>query len=626
MAGYRCTDVEEFVQIRSELAKTQEQFRAIIEGADVLIYAVDKEERITYFSHPKTAILRGQDLVGKKLRELWPESPLLHDISKILSGELPRARLEWVPSMQDSRQFFRCSLTPLTEPRPDGRTEIVGAVVVATDVTDLNLAQERLRQSYEDRARLQASEAAANEASRLKSSFVANISHEIRTPIAGMIGMAELLLDETTLAESHRQAVSKIMRSGEILLEMVGMVLDMGKVEAGKLDLEHRAFKLDDIAGDARIFSIAAIKKNLEFVEDLDRVFGGSVLGDMPRLRQVLSNLLSNAIKFTKEGRVVFRMKQEAETRHVVTIRFEVEDTGVGIKEDAIPLLFKPFQQADASTARQFGGTGLGLCIAKNLTELMGGTITLDSKYGVGTKMTVVVPFEKAPMTLVDMPAPSLQTSADLVREDTWILVTDDNELNREIITKTLTKMRFNVESASDGIEAIEAVHRRHFDLVLMDGQMHNMDGYEATRRIRASNDPAVARVKIIALTASAIQGDRERALEAGMTDYLSKPVRSKVLESMIIKHLAPPPSLSRRGSGSATPGKETVALMSMDFSPVLTVDKANPDSARIPSHPTYSAEHVTSPQLPSPSHSTGSDDTVTPQLAQGPPVPAPAQ
>ncbi|KAK4048495.1 hypothetical protein OIO90_005826 [Microbotryomycetes sp. JL221] len=620
-----CTDVEEFVQIRSELAKTQEQFRAIIEGADVLIYALDKNENITFFSHPKSSMALGVDLVGKNLKDLWPESPLHDALEGILTGRVPRARLEWIPSIADSRQFFRCSLTPLTEPRPDGKSEIVGAVVVATDVTDLNLAQERLRQSYEDRARLQASEAAANEASRLKSSFVANISHEIRTPIAGMIGMAELLLDETTLAEPHRQAVSKIMRSGEILLEMVGMVLDMGKVEAGKLDLEHRAFKLEDVAGDARIFQIAAIKKNLQFEEQSDTVYSGPVMGDMPRLRQVLSNLLSNAIKFTKDGQVTFRMKQESESRNVVTIRFEVQDTGVGIKDDAIPLLFKPFQQADASTARRFGGTGLGLCIAKNLTELMGGTIALDSKYGVGTKMTVVMPFEKAPMMLEDLPAPSIQAGADLKREETWILVTDDNELNREIITKTLSKMRFNVENASDGLEAIEAVHRRHFDLVLMDGQMHNMDGYEATRRIRASSDPTVANVKIIALTASAIQGDRERALEAGMTDYLSKPVRSKVLESMIVKHLTPPPpqqpSLSRRGSGSATPGKETVALMSMDFSPVLTVDNDNPDSARIPSYPTYSAEAVTSPSssstqpqsLPSPSASTTSEDTLKP-------------
>lgn len=234
---------------------------------------------------------------------------------------------------------------------------------------------------------------------------------QVDSALQGMIGMAELLLDETTLADAHRLSIQKIMRSGEILLEMVGMVLvsatasclysswltggdelqDMGKVEAGKLELEHRAFRLEDVVADARIFCIAAQKKGLGFQEDIDRVFEGQVLGDMPRLRQVLANVLSNAIKvgldcikiecffvlctdvdcdqFTKEGKIILRLRQEAETRRDIRVRFEVEDTGVGIKEDAIPHLFKPFHQADASTARQYGGTGLGLCIARNVSS-----------------------------------------------------------------------------------------------------------------------------------------------------------------------------------------------------------------------------------------------------------------
>ncbi|ORY59038.1 hypothetical protein BCR35DRAFT_201665 [Leucosporidium creatinivorum] len=630
-----CTDVEEFIQIRSQLAKTQEQVTAIIEGADVLIWAIDRDWKLTFFSHP-TFLGEGKEAVGRNIKDIWPESPLYAKCQEIMDGVVPSARMEWIPSRVMSENFYRCLLTPLTETRVDGTVDIIGVIVVATDVTDLNKAQERLRQSYEERAHLQASEAAANEASRLKTEFVANISHEIRTPIAGVINMAELLLDDTTLAEVHRTSIGKIMRSGEILLEMVGMVLDMGKVEAGKLDLEHRPFLLEDIIADARIFSVAASRKKLAFTCEADSsLFAGQVLGDMPRLRQVIANLLSNALKFTKDGTITLRVRQEGETRNEIHVRFEVEDTGVGIKQEAIPQLFKPFQQADASTARQYGGTGLGLCIAKNvrlcpppprslqqltlasliqLLGLMGGTVELESTFGVGTKMTVLLPLEKAPLTLVDLPAPDLP-QGDLVRENTWILVTDDNELNREIITKTLTKMRFNVESASDGLEAIAAVHRRHFDLVLMDGQMHTLDGYEATKRIRQSSDPKIANMTIIALTASAIQGDRERCIASGMSDYLSKPVRAKVLEAMILKHLATSPPASRRGSGSAsTPGADTVSsLMSMDFSPVLSSSSAaavdddphSSSSRRRPSHPSYSTEAVPIPMPPSSSSTT---------------------
>ncbi|SCV73981.1 BQ2448_6411 [Microbotryum intermedium] len=606
-----CTDVDEFVnlsrnrlQIRTELSKTQEQFKATLEGADVIILAIDTTWHCTFFqgSHRAAIVKDIPDgkIEGKSIKDLWPDWPLYEKCEIVMEGKALREQLEWTPARaKDQNSFYRCLITPLTEKLPDGKQKITGCIIVATDVTDMRIAQEQLRESYEERAKLLASETAAIEASRLKTEFVANTSH----------GEFFLLLDDPTLPEQHRSSVAKIMRSGEILLEMIGMVLDMGKVEAGRLDLEHRPFSIDEILNDARMFSTSAEKKGLTFKEQIGPYYHGTVLGDMPRLRQVLANVLSNAIKFTKKGGITMHLEQEHETESHVQIRFEVHDTGVGIKKDAIPLLFKPFHQADASTARQFGGTGLGLCIAKNLLALMGGTIDLSSEYGVGTKMTVVVPLEKAPDGTTEDATPLAEPGVDLVRENVWILVTDDNELNREIITKTLIKMRFNVESASNGVDAIEAVQRRQFDLILMDGQMDTMDGYEATQRIRQMSDPKLNRVKIIALTASAIQGDEERCLRAGMNGYLAKPVRARVLEATILKHLARPPApppLSRHTSGATSPCVETAQLMSFDFPD--TIPEVKSSSAidtqgvprRRPSHPSYSIDAVPNSGNPS--------------------------
>ena len=221
----------------------------------------------------------------------------------------------------------------------------------------------------------------------------------------------------------------------------------MGKVEAGKLDLESRPFNLNDLSSDARLFSTAASKKGLDFVEEIDR-FSTEVLGDMPRLRQVLTNLLSNAVKFTKKGSITLRVKKLSEDDKSIKVRWEVQDTGVGIKREAISSLFKPFHQADVSTSRQFGGTGLGLSISKNLIELMGGSISLTSDYGVGTKMAVELRLEKASDNSLSQGSTNLpkavQDVSDVIKESTWVLVVDDNELNRSIIARLLTKSEFS--------------------------------------------------------------------------------------------------------------------------------------------------------------------------------------
>ncbi|GAA5846240.1 hypothetical protein JCM9279_005870 [Rhodotorula babjevae] len=560
-----CTDFHELYNMREQLRATLQQNAAVVQGAGCLLLAVDTEQRITFMEGAtKDQMLKNNNVLGpiegQDLLVLSPDPDFFEAYKRVVAGEITQGTTEWTSPQGRS---FRCLLTPLTETR-NGETTIIGCIIVAHDISDLVSTQARLQQAYEERAELQASETAATEASRLKSEFLAHMSHELRTPIAQLLGLGELLLAEQ-LSDSQRTLASQILRSGDVLLDLIGQVLDMGKVEAGKLDLENRPFDLNDLSADVRLFSTAAKKKGLEFRDDVDD-FGSSVIGDMPRLRQVLNNVLSNAIKFTKVGSITLRAKRVAEDSESITVRWEVEDTGVGIRKESIASLFKPFHQAEVSTSRLFGGAGLGLSISKNLIELMGGTISLASEYGVGSTMTVVLKMPKVPDELVEQAAPDQPNFATTLRKESiWLLVAEDNEVYRSIISKLLTKMGFNVDSVSNGYDALDAVAQKQYSLVIMDNQMGvGMDGLETMVRMRQSSLPRVAQVKVIALTASALKGEEEKFMAHGADGYLSKPVRSHVLEETILRVLQPQTSsLNRRtsstsnGTSSGTPATE---------------------------------------------------------------------
>ncbi|GAA5938607.1 hypothetical protein JCM3775_002171 [Rhodotorula graminis] len=559
-----CTDFHELYNMREQLRATLQQNAAVVQGAGCLLLAVDTEQRITFMEGAtKDQMLKNNKVVGpiegQDLLVLSPDPDFYAAYKDVVTGKITQGTTEWT---SPQGRWFRCLLTPLTETR-NGETTIIGCIIVAHDISDLVSTQARLQQAYEERAELQASETAATEASRLKSEFLAHMSHELRTPIAQLLGLGELLLAEQ-LSDSQRTLASQILRSGDVLLDLIGQVLDMGKVEAGKLDLENRPFDLNDLSADVRLFSTAAKKKGLEFRDDVDD-FSSSVIGDMPRLRQVLNNVLSNAIKFTKVGSITLRAKRVAEDSESITVRWEVEDTGVGIRKEAISSLFKPFHQAEVSTSRLFGGAGLGLSISKNLIELMGGTISLTSEYGVGSKMTVVLKMPKVPDELVEQTAPDQPDFATTLRKESiWLLVVDDNELNRIIISKLLSKMGFNVDNVSNGYDALDAVTRKQYSLVILDNQMDGIDGLETLVRMRKSSLTRVANVRVIALTASALKGDEEKFMAHGADGYLSKPVRSHVLEETILRVLQPQTSaLNRRtsstsnGTSSGTPAAE---------------------------------------------------------------------
>jgi PAS domain S-box-containing protein len=519
------------------------QLSSLLNNLPGLVWIKDREGRFleanaafcAAFSHGNS-----EQILGKTAFEVFPAelASKSNDIDRyVLASGKQQSLTGYIPIAGRNRLF-----ETFASPVFAASGEIVGTTGYARDITDRQAAEETLMafSDYMEKKNLEVSAAlvVAEESTRSKSEFLAVVSHEIRTPMNGIIGMTSMLL-ETELNPEQREYAEIVRKSGENLLGLINDILDFSKIEAHKLELEDIDFDLKTTLDDSvDLMRLRTKEKGLGLAALVEPDVPLLLKGDSGRLQQILINLVGNAIKFTENGEIKITAALEAlEAGHAV-IRFNVSDTGVGIPEGRRVAIFSPFTQADGSTTRKFGGTGLGLTISKQLSELMGGTIGVESEMGKGSTfwftIRVQIQSESAisehKQTVTQQVAPETAAPPDL-----RILLAEDNIINQKVAQGLLGKLGYKADVVANGLEAVKALEQINYDLVLMDCQMPEMDGFEATLTIR---DPSSAvinhNVPIIAMTANAMKEDRERCIAVGMNDYLSKPVRKEGLLTAI--------------------------------------------------------------------------------------------
>jgi signal transduction histidine kinase/ActR/RegA family two-component response regulator len=454
---------------------------------------------------------------------------LMTALRRVVAGDLEEWTGEYTCHSPGQRRWFRVRI------RQFRIHNTPHALIAHENITSEKQQELRMREAMEE----------AERANLAKSEFLATMSHELRTPLSGILGTTELLL-HTELSGQQREFLEASRSSGEQLARLINDVLDLSKIESGKLELVESECNLHDLVKDLSCSMMPLVeKKRLALEIDLAPELNQPILCDADRLRQILMNLVGNAIKFTLEGRIQIAVQVLWRKNRTVQLRFSVRDSGIGIPEERRHRLFKAFSQADSSASRQFGGTGLGLSICRRLVGLMGGEIGLESQVGIGSVFWFTIPVQVvggfSNVHAIASPGvklaiePSAPVHAGTGRRPR-ILVAEDNEINQLYMKELLRLLGYDCDIAANGEAALTAFLENRYDAILMDCQMPEMNGFEAATEIRRreASDPARGHIPIIALTANAMQGDRERCLEAGMDEYLSKPVKNDRLRQLL--------------------------------------------------------------------------------------------
>jgi len=549
-----CLDVDlrELASAEQALTESEARQRMILETLGEGVFGSDLDDVCTFMNPAGLALLgfSEQEVLGRSTHSLfhhhhadgspYPQSecPL-----RLTANDGKTRRMDDVFWRKNGDMFpVRLTITPTLR---DG--QISGTVVSFSDISEIQQNARELekhRQNLEAEVRqrteqLDIARQAAEAASRSKTAFLANMSHEIRTPLNAVLGMVHLLRrDNPTAIQVDR--LDKIDSASQHLLAVINDILDISKIEAGKLQLDETKVDINTIL--RRVISVLgerAREKGLVLQTESDD-FTRTLIGDPTRITQCLINYTANAIKFTERGTVTVRVHRVSEGAGETLLRFEVEDTGIGIAEESIPRLFGIFEQADASTTRKFGGTGLGLAITRRLAELMGGEVGVNSRKGNGTCFWFTARLKPSDedmdaitSTFAGLPLQAVQETL----AGRHVLIVEDEPINREIALELLKEFGTTADTAENGRQALDLLKTRSYDLILMDMQMPEMDGLEATRQIRAQ--PEYTLLPIIAMTANAFAEDRERCIEAGMNDFIVKPVEPDDLKMLLLHYLA---------------------------------------------------------------------------------------